>query len=374
MLSNIHPLTWIAVIPVLALVPATVAYRKGYTFLDAWSISILFLPMALVIVPFLPADKVCRYCLERIKAKASACRHCGRWQETSPDPLTRGPPFQRPPSQHPPFQGIQALDRPGEQRLQVWTGATEIALDDSGHDRRSRTDQVLRSAGQPRWPSSRLMAVGVGILAVVAVAVLVLPGTWGSYWGEAKHPFDAADATTLMPNGRGALASVALNEMEPGGMVGTPNDSDVEIDAAGEPSGPARREAPSIAAPAQATGRLGGWEQGTPWAASLPTRVSTLAKVTDDTIAPPSAMPPTNVVRELQAMLTELGYALGPVDGIMGEKTKAALRHYQSAKALSSGSPVDMPLLPTRTSPVESAKNQPGPVSLLPKNMSKEKP
>lgn len=369
MLSNIHPLTWIAVIPLLALVPAIIAYRKGYTFLDAWSISILFLPMALVIVPFLPAHKVCRYCLERIKAEASACRHCGRWLDTSPDPLT-----QVPPSQHPPFQGIQALDRPGEQRLQVRAGVTENPLDDGGHDRRSRTDQLLRSAGQPRWLSSRLMAVGVGILAVVAVAVLALPGTWSSHWGEAKHPIDAADAATLMPNGRGAVASVALNEMEPGGMVSSPNHSNVEIDAAVEPSGPARREALPIAAPAQATGRLGGWEQGTPRAASLPARVSALVRVTDENIAPPSAMPPTNAVRKLQAMLTEMGYALGPVDGIMGEKTKAALRHYQSAKALSSGSPVDMPLLPTRTSPVESAKNQPGPISLLPKNMSKEKP
>jgi len=370
MLSKIHPLVWIAAIPLLALVPAGIAYRRGYPFLEAWLVSILFPPMALVIAPFLPAYKVCHYCLERIKAGALACRHCGRWQDTSPDPLTQSPP-----SQHPANPGKQEMTCPGEQRPVTGLRATEKAFDDGRGDRRTRCDQARRSAGHRRWRFGRLTAVAIGLLAVGTVAVFLLPEARHIQWGEAKHPADAADGAALIPNVPGAVASASLGERMAGGPVGTRQDNSVEIDAAAKPRGLARREPALVAAQVQAAPRLGGGPGGgqdTLRAKLLPARLSTPMKPTADVIALPIAISPTNTVQKLQATLTELGYDPGPVDGILGEKTKAALLRYRTANELSAGGSVDVPFLAPRAAPVESEKNQVGPISLVPNNMFEE--
>ncbi|MGF1610817.1 MAG: peptidoglycan-binding protein [Kiloniellales bacterium] len=47
----------------------------------------------------------------------------------------------------------------------------------------------------------------------------------------------------------------------------------------------------------------------------------------------PAALP-FNLVKRLQIVLTENGYEPGPVDGIMGPKTAAALKAYQAANGL----------------------------------------
>jgi peptidoglycan hydrolase-like protein with peptidoglycan-binding domain len=53
--------------------------------------------------------------------------------------------------------------------------------------------------------------------------------------------------------------------------------------------------------------------------------------------APASAHPPTSnpQVQEAQRLLTERGYAPGPVDGLMGNKTREALRRFQGDMSLS---------------------------------------
>lgn len=70
---------------------------------------------------------------------------------------------------------------------------------------------------------------------------------------------------------------------------------------------------------------------------------------------------PAKDVRTIQRELTELGYAPGPVDGIIGAKTRAAIRRYQEAAGLRVDGRVTPELLEQlRTNPA------PSPDSLLP--------
>lgn len=359
MLSQIHPLVWIAFLPLLALAPATVAYRKGYSFFGVWLISILFPPLALVVVLLLPVYKVCRYCLEQIKVEASACRHCGRWQAATPDPLTQATL-----SQSPLILGRPAMDRPGERQSELQAGANGKSSGDSEDHLQSLGDQVLKFARRVRRPSGRTAALGVGVLATVAVAVLTLPGMRETLWSEAKQPAEAADTAVLAPYDWGSVPSVAASETGPGDAASTLQDSDRDMNAVTEPSGAAKRGVSPVAVPERAVTRLSGGDTSRP--ETLLVRASTSARATDKVIERPSARPLTNAVRQVQAKLTELGYDIGPADGIMGIKTEAALRQYESANNLPMGGTFDVLLRPARTAPLEAAGNQSEPTSLLP--------
>ncbi len=361
MLSQVHPLIWVAFLPLLALIPAVIAYRKGYPFFGAWLISIPFPPLALVTVLLLPAYKVCRYCLEKIKAEASACRHCGRWQAATPDPLTQASPLS---------QDRPAMDRRGEQRPQLGARATENGFGEEIDDRQIPDDQGRQSA---RRPTGRPAAVGVGLLATVAVAVLTLPGMRETLWGEAEHSAEAADAAALAPYDPGSVASVAPGKTGLGGAANHLPGRDLDMDnAAAGPIGAARRAVPPLAAPVR--GMVPSEERdNTQQPPESPlARVPTLERATGEVmIVPPSFVPPADALRQVQAMLTKLGYDPGPADGIMGPKTEVALRHYESANNLPIGGTFDVLLRPTRAKPVMAAENQSEPTSLLPDIMEK---
>jgi len=370
MLSQVHPLVWIALLPLMALVPATVAYRKGYPFFGVWLISILFPPLALIIVLLLPVYKVCRYCLEQIKVGASACRHCGRWQAATPDPLTQAPfsqaPFSQAPLSQPPLTlGQPAMDRPGEQHSELRAGANGKAFSGSEDHPQSLGDQVRQFALRVRRPSGRTAVLGVGMLATVAVAVLTLPGMRDTLWGEAKLPAEAAEAAALAPYDEGSVASVAPT-------ASIPQYSDTDMNPATELSDAARRGVSPVAVPERAAARLNGRE--TPRPETLLVRASTSARVTDKVIERPFVLPLTDALRRVQAKLTELGYDIGPADGIMGIKTEAALRQYESANNLPMGGTFEVLLRPARAAPFEAAENQSEPISLLPYTMLVAKP
>ena len=56
----------------------------------------------------------------------------------------------------------------------------------------------------------------------------------------------------------------------------------------------------------------------------------------DGVAAPPPAVPtnPLVTTREIQRALTELGYDPGPVDGVPGSKTRAAIKRFQADHGL----------------------------------------
>ena len=59
-------------------------------------------------------------------------------------------------------------------------------------------------------------------------------------------------------------------------------------------------------------------------------------------------------VRELQEALQKSGYDPGPIDGIMGPRTKAALRNYIAVPAPQNPSPADQVIARFRTERRES--------------------
>jgi peptidoglycan hydrolase-like protein with peptidoglycan-binding domain len=56
-------------------------------------------------------------------------------------------------------------------------------------------------------------------------------------------------------------------------------------------------------------------------------------------VPPAEAAPPgpvtADTIREIQERLTQLGYDPGPVDGVTGSRTRAAIESYQAARGLS---------------------------------------
>lgn len=64
---------------------------------------------------------------------------------------------------------------------------------------------------------------------------------------------------------------------------------------------------------------------------------------------PRSKPVPSSHVRELQQALQQSGYDPGPVDGIMGPRTKAALRKYVAVPAPQPPTPADQVIARFRT-------------------------
>ena len=56
-------------------------------------------------------------------------------------------------------------------------------------------------------------------------------------------------------------------------------------------------------------------------------------------VSPPA--PADQSVRQIQGILQERGYDPGPLDGVMGKKTKAALRQFQRDQRLSATGEID---------------------------------
>jgi len=69
---------------------------------------------------------------------------------------------------------------------------------------------------------------------------------------------------------------------------------------------------------------------------------------------PRSKAAPSSHVRELQQALQQSGYDPGPVDGIMGPRTKAALRNYVAVPPPQAPSPADQTIARFRTERRES--------------------
>ena len=66
---------------------------------------------------------------------------------------------------------------------------------------------------------------------------------------------------------------------------------------------------------------------------------------------PQSGARPTTLVEQIQRELAERGYATGPVDGVLGPRTRAAISHYQRSRGLAvDGRPSEALLAELRTS------------------------
>lgn len=60
-------------------------------------------------------------------------------------------------------------------------------------------------------------------------------------------------------------------------------------------------------------------------------------------VVPPTAPAPQSdpVIRQIQGILQERGYAPGPLDGVLGKKTREALRRFQRDHRLSVTGEID---------------------------------
>ena len=78
-------------------------------------------------------------------------------------------------------------------------------------------------------------------------------------------------------------------------------------------------------------------------------------------VPPPAPTPQSDpVVRQIQGILKERGYAPGPLDGVLGKKTRGALRRFQRDHRLSVTGEIDAAtksaLLSPEPSPSESVR------------------
>ena len=58
-----------------------------------------------------------------------------------------------------------------------------------------------------------------------------------------------------------------------------------------------------------------------------------------------SAEPPDKVIADVQALLQEMGYYKGEVDGLLGPLTREALTAYQADQGLTTTAAIDEPTL-----------------------------
>ena len=58
-----------------------------------------------------------------------------------------------------------------------------------------------------------------------------------------------------------------------------------------------------------------------------------------------SAVPPDKVIADVQALLQEMGYYKGEVDGLLGPLTREALTAYQADQGLTTTAAIDEPTL-----------------------------
>lgn len=77
-------------VAVIALLPASIAYRRQRSFVTWWFFGLLIWPVALAISLTLPRS-LCPHCRARINPGATVCAHCGRDAANLSDPLPSVP-------------------------------------------------------------------------------------------------------------------------------------------------------------------------------------------------------------------------------------------------------------------------------------------
>ena len=105
----------------------------------------------------------------------------------------------------------------------------------------------------------------------------------------------------------------------------------------------------AVLAPALVGGMLiaGEWAQS-PASAQSGAKAATSEAATPKAVATPKQSRPEHV-RELQEALAQAGYDPGPVDGIFGPRTKAALRKYVAVPPPQVPGPADKAIAQFRT-------------------------
>jgi peptidoglycan hydrolase-like protein with peptidoglycan-binding domain len=81
----------------------------------------------------------------------------------------------------------------------------------------------------------------------------------------------------------------------------------------------------------------------------VPARVGTTAAATGVPRVPAAALPPVETpkatIEQAQRLLARLGYPVGPADGIVGPKTRAAVKAFQRKEGLAESGKVSDELL-----------------------------
>ena len=70
--------------------------------------------------------------------------------------------------------------------------------------------------------------------------------------------------------------------------------------------------------------------------------------------AAPTGRPAADHIREVQQALTVAGYDPGPIDGVMGPRTRVAIRKYVAAPAPHAPSPADTRMAMPATTGIET--------------------
>ncbi len=187
-------------------------------------------------------------------------------------------------------------------------------------------------AGEGRmiWGLSAVVTAGIA----AGIAYLLLP------IGSPPVPLPSGAATRTEPVAPIATATAAPARLGPAPLPTAPSSPSQAASLADTPA-----VALAAAAPVQATVAAGGAS-----ARPMMTARAGPAPVTasrQPVAAPASNEPPLlrDEVREVQAMLRSFGFNPGPVDGIPGRMTDAAVMRYQEARAQPQIGKVDRDLL-----------------------------
>jgi hypothetical protein len=306
------------VLLLIATVPAAIGYRKGYNFFEIWLLSVLFFPFVSIAILLVPTYKKCPYCLERVRSKASACRHCGRWQ------------------------------------LTVAHGGAETGLVDpllhrlGGHDQAPETIGDVRACpvGVSRSDlGSRRIALGLS----AAVGLIVMSVTTFAFWPTSPGPAEG------LRGGAGHSARVEVEADPRSAIVASQDQSQVAI--AGHESARAKLRAgieigrisnqTNAQKPPIGTNRepTGGTNIGDNLLEETAARqVATRDRIGDGPVLR-AAQPPSDpdlrraeptpessmvVVSDVQHFLVALGYKPGLADGVVGRQTRSAIFKFQA--------------------------------------------
>ena len=207
----------------------------------------------------------------------------------------------------------------------------------------------------PRDPDGGLAAPDPG------TAVLLELRFWETI-KDSTDPRDYRDYLATFPNG--TFASLAARRIE---RYARPGEPAVAATGTPEPSErTTRREEPQTPppAPAPSTGDAVGTEPADAGPAEEQVAVLTPPAETRPEPEParsePEPAPPVTLsrpqMRRLQASLNILGFDAGPVDGLMGRRTRGAIRDYRAARGLPVRGDVTRPMLDRLGSEVSAAR------------------